>query len=102
MQNIRITCLQGTFLMTQAVAHLMIKKGITDGSVVNFSSAVVKHGNMGQCNYAASKAGVEAFTKTAAKELAQLSFNAHSSYTFHIIIHVALVSLAYVCLENSK
>ncbi|CAG0881283.1 unnamed protein product, partial [Darwinula stevensoni] len=63
--------LKGTFLMTQAVAHLMIKKGITDGSVVNFSSVVAKHGNMGQCNYAASKAGVEAFTKTAAKELAQ-------------------------------
>lgn len=42
-----------------------------EGAVVNVSSIVAKGGNMGQSNYAASKAAVEAFTKTAAKELAR-------------------------------
>ena len=39
------------------------------GSIVNISSLVGKTGNVGQANYSASKAGVIAFTKTAAKEL---------------------------------
>jgi NAD(P)-dependent dehydrogenase (short-subunit alcohol dehydrogenase family) len=40
-------------------------------SVVNIASMVGKNGNLGQANYAASKAGVIGFTKTAAKELAR-------------------------------
>merc|ERR1719378_1275843 len=39
------------------------------GSIVNIASLVGKTGNIGQANYAASKAGVIGFTKTAAKEL---------------------------------
>jgi 17beta-estradiol 17-dehydrogenase/3alpha(17beta)-hydroxysteroid dehydrogenase (NAD+) len=41
------------------------------GSVVNISSIIGKVGNMGQCNYAASKAGLVGFTKSAAKDLAR-------------------------------
>lgn len=68
--------LKGTFLMTQAfarqqAAHSSEGDGLaSEGSVVNISSIVGKMGNMGQSNYAASKAGVIGFTKSAAKELA--------------------------------
>jgi hypothetical protein len=41
-------------------------------SIVNISSIVGKTGNLGQTNYAASKAGVVGFTKAAAKDLARL------------------------------
>lgn len=63
--------LKGTFLVTQTASKLMIQEKITNGSIVNISSVVGKVGNMGQCNYAASKAGVVALTKSAAKELAK-------------------------------
>ncbi|UYV68994.1 SETMAR [Cordylochernes scorpioides] len=62
--------LKGTFLMTQAACKLMAAAK-TGGSVVNVSSIVGKVGNMGQTNYAASKAGVVGLTKTVAKEMAQ-------------------------------
>lgn len=67
---------QGTFLMTQALARTLSSAAGEDqdpiaGAVVNVSSVVAKGGNMGQSNYASSKAAVEAFTKTAAKELAR-------------------------------
>uniref|UniRef100_A0A0M3J4V1 Estradiol 17-beta-dehydrogenase 8 (inferred by orthology to a human protein) n=1 Tax=Anisakis simplex TaxID=6269 RepID=A0A0M3J4V1_ANISI len=48
---------------------LAVENG-TPQSVINLSSIVAKTGNIGQANYAASKAGVIAFTKSAAKELA--------------------------------
>jgi 17beta-estradiol 17-dehydrogenase/3alpha(17beta)-hydroxysteroid dehydrogenase (NAD+) len=60
--------LKGTFLVTQTVARMMVKDKI-QGSIINFASVVGKHGNVGQANYTASKAGVEGFTRTAAKEL---------------------------------
>lgn len=41
------------------------------GSIVNISSIIGKIGNMGQANYAASKAGVIALTKTASLEFGQ-------------------------------
>jgi NAD(P)-dependent dehydrogenase (short-subunit alcohol dehydrogenase family) len=46
----------------------MVDAKVSGGSVINIASIVGKTGNIGQCNYSASKAGVEAFTKTAAKE----------------------------------
>lgn len=63
--------LKGTYLMTQAASHLMVQEKVPDGSIINVSSVVGKVGNMGQCNYAASKAGVEGFTKSVAKEMAK-------------------------------
>ena len=60
--------LKGTFLFTKAVARPMMKQRA--GCVVNIASIIGLIGNAGQCNYAASKAGVIALTKSAAKELA--------------------------------
>jgi len=60
--------LKGTFLFTKAVARPMMKQ--EGGVIVNISSIIGLIGNAGQCNYAASKAGVIALTKSAAKELA--------------------------------
>lgn len=52
----------------QACASAMAEQNITDGSIINIGSIVGKIGNIGQVNYTASKAGVEAMTKTASKE----------------------------------
>ncbi len=60
--------LRGTFLFTRAVSKVMIKK--RSGTIVNIASIIGIIGNAGQANYSASKAGVIALTKTAAKELA--------------------------------
>jgi 17beta-estradiol 17-dehydrogenase/3alpha(17beta)-hydroxysteroid dehydrogenase (NAD+) len=43
----------------------------SNGSIVNLSSVVAKYGNLGQANYSASKAGVEGFSRSVAKELAK-------------------------------
>ena len=61
--------LTGTFLCTRAGAEHMIASG-TRGLIVNISS-ISRHGNMGQANYSASKAGVAAMTVTWAKEFAR-------------------------------
>jgi len=60
--------LKGTFLFTRAVSRPMMKK--RTGAIVNIASIIGLIGNAGQCNYAASKAGVIALTKSTAKELA--------------------------------
>ena len=59
--------LKGTFNCTQAVAPIMREQG--SGSIVNAASVVGLHGNFGQTNYVASKAGVIGMAKTWAKEL---------------------------------
>jgi len=60
--------LKGAFLFTKAVSRPMMKQ--RSGVIVNIASIIGLIGNAGQCNYAASKAGVMALTKSAAKELA--------------------------------
>jgi 3-oxoacyl-[acyl-carrier protein] reductase len=60
--------LTGTFLVTQIVSSDMIRKRA--GSIVNLSSIVGLHGQGGQVNYAASKAGLIGYTKALAKETA--------------------------------
>jgi 3-oxoacyl-[acyl-carrier protein] reductase len=61
--------LTGVFLVTRAVAPAMMERG--RGSIINLASIVGIDGNIGQSNYAASKGGVIAMTKTWAKEFAR-------------------------------
>jgi len=68
--------LTGTFLVTREVAKVMIKNRY--GRIVNIASVVGEMGNPGQANYAASKAGMIAFTKTIAKELAARNITANA------------------------
>lgn len=61
--------LTGVFRMTQAVLPYMYEK--QQGSIINISSIVGEYGNIGQSNYAASKAGVIGLTYTWAKEFSR-------------------------------
>ena len=61
------TNLSSVFYTCRAVCRPMMKKRA--GSIVNVSSIVGVHGNWGQTNYAASKAGIIGFTKSLAREL---------------------------------
>ena len=60
--------LKGAFNCIRHAARIMMKQ--RHGSIINMSSVVGIHGNIGQMNYAASKAGIIGLTKSAAKELA--------------------------------
>jgi len=60
--------LKGAFLCTRHVVRGMMKQ--RSGKIINMASVVGVMGNAGQANYAASKAGLIGFTKSAAKELA--------------------------------
>ncbi|XP_045397781.1 (3R)-3-hydroxyacyl-CoA dehydrogenase isoform X3 [Lemur catta] len=68
---------QGIFLVTQAAAQALVSSGC-HGSIINISSIVGKVGNMGQTNYAASKAGVIGLTQTAARELGRHGIRCNS------------------------
>ena len=63
------TNLNGTFHFCKAAASEMIRK--RRGSIINLSSVAAQHSNKGQSNYAASKAGIEALTRTLAAEVAK-------------------------------
>jgi 3-oxoacyl-[acyl-carrier protein] reductase len=62
------TNLRGTFLVTKAFLKSMLKA--RRGSIVNITSVIGQTGNPGQANYAASKAGTEAFARSTAAEVA--------------------------------
>jgi 3-oxoacyl-[acyl-carrier protein] reductase len=66
-QTVIDTNLRGTFNTSRAVARKMLRRRA--GSIVNLSSVVGVHGNPGQANYAASKAGIIGLTKALAREL---------------------------------
>ena len=62
------TNLSGAFYTCRAVARSMMRR--RSGAIVNVSSIVGLHGNPGQTNYSASKAGIIGLTKALARELA--------------------------------
>lgn len=68
--------LSGVFHCTQAVVPHMVSQG--RGKVINTSSVVGVRGNIGQTNYAATKAGVIGMTKTWAKELGRKGINVNA------------------------
>lgn len=61
------TNLKGTFNVIRHVSGIMLKQ--KSGTIINMASVVGLMGNVGQANYAASKAGIIGLTKTTAKEL---------------------------------
>ncbi|NMA55099.1 MAG: 3-oxoacyl-[acyl-carrier-protein] reductase [Firmicutes bacterium] len=67
--DVLATNLDGTFYCTQAVLRGMVKR--RSGRIVNIASVVGIHGNAGQTNYAAAKAGIIGFTKSLAQEVAK-------------------------------
>ena len=68
--------LKGAFLFSKAVSRPMMKQ--KSGAIVNVASIIGLIGNAGQCNYAASKAGMIALTKSVAKELASRNIRANA------------------------
>jgi 3-oxoacyl-[acyl-carrier protein] reductase len=69
------TNLASCFYTCRAVARGMMRK--RSGAIVNISSIVGVHGNWGQTNYAASKAGIIGFTKALARELGSRNIRAN-------------------------
>jgi 3-oxoacyl-[acyl-carrier protein] reductase len=68
--------LKGTFLVTKAFTRAFLKQ--KSGRIINIASVIGLIGNAGQCNYAASKAGVIGFTKSVARELASRGITANA------------------------
>lgn len=69
--------LKGVFNLTRVIAPVMMDNGY--GSIINISSVVGEFGNIGQTNYAATKAGVLGMTKTWAKEFARKGANVRAN-----------------------
>ena len=69
------TNLSSVFFTCRAAARTMMRR--RSGAIVNVSSIVGVHGNWGQSNYAASKAGIIGFTKSLAKELGSRNVRAN-------------------------
>jgi 3-oxoacyl-[acyl-carrier protein] reductase len=69
------TNLSSVFYTCRAVTRPMMRK--RGGAIINISSVVGVHGNFGQANYAASKAGIIGFTKSLARELGSRNVRAN-------------------------
>lgn len=59
--------LKGTFNVIRHISNVLLKQ--KSGTIINISSVVGQLGNVGQCNYSASKAGIIGLTKSVAREL---------------------------------
>ena len=73
--NVLATNLKGAFFCTKAACRFMMHQRY--GRIISVSSVVGLHGNAGQTNYAASKAGLIGLTKSAAKEYAARNITAN-------------------------
>jgi len=69
--------LKGTFNCAKTISKYMIKQK-SGGKIINISSVIGLTGNIGQANYAASKAGIIGLTKSMAKELAPRNINVNA------------------------
>jgi len=70
------TNLKGAFLVTKAFSRAMLKQRA--GRIINIASVIGLIGNAGQCNYAASKAGLIGFTQSAAREFGSRSITVNA------------------------
>ena len=68
--------LTGTFLFSRAAIPGMRERGF--GRIINVTSYTGMHGNIGQSNYSAAKAGIIGFTKTVAKEVARFGITVNA------------------------
>jgi 3-oxoacyl-[acyl-carrier protein] reductase len=75
-ENVINTNLNGVFKITKLVVKGMLKKRW--GRIINISSVSGSMGNPGQTNYSASKAGVDALTRSLAKELGSRNITVNS------------------------
>jgi len=75
-REVMATDLDSIFYCTYAAVPHMVERG--GGRIVNMSSIVGQMGNAGQSNYAAAKAGIVGFTKSAAQELARFNITVNS------------------------
>ena len=74
--NVLATNLKGAFFCTKAACRFMMHQRY--GRIISVSSVVGLHGNAGQANYAASKAGLIGLTKSTAKEYAARNITANA------------------------
>ncbi|WP_185852116.1 3-oxoacyl-[acyl-carrier-protein] reductase [Blattabacterium cuenoti] len=77
------TNLYSIFNLTKHAIHPMMKK--KKGSIINMSSVVGLTGNIGQSNYAASKAGIIGFTKSIARELGKKNIRCNAIAPGYIV-----------------
>ncbi len=75
-QDVLNVHLNGTFNLTREVVPIMRKQNY--GRIINVTSFSGLHGNIGQANYAAAKAGIIGFTRTTAKELARFGITVNA------------------------
>jgi len=75
-REVLATDLDSVFYCTYAALPHLIERG--GGRIVNMSSIVGQMGNLGQSNYAAAKAGIVGFTKSAAQELAKFNITVNA------------------------